>query len=119
MALPLSVSGLDRLKFSQESRQGGQLRVEFRLGACGQQILQSLLLFGRCPVVKIDEMLILDVCSSINEKAPSNDTASEVVRLRGAFDFVAPPPVHGTGGELLAYVYLKCFRKRNAGYQLS
>lgn len=83
MALPLSVSGLDRLKFRQESHQGGQLRVEFRLGACGQQIFRSLLLFGRRPVVKIDEMQILDVWSGINEKAPSNDTAAVVVRLRG------------------------------------
>ena len=51
--------------------------------AGGQQKLRSLLLFGCCPVVKIDEMLMLDVWSGINEKAPSNGTAAVVVRLRG------------------------------------
>lgn len=54
-----------------------------RLRAGGQQILRSLLLFGRCPVVKIYEVLMLVVWSGINEKAPSNDTAAVVVRLRG------------------------------------
>ena len=44
---------------------------------------ESRLQFGSRPVVKIDEMLMLVVWSGINEKAPSNDTASVVVRLRG------------------------------------
>ena len=44
---------------------------------------ESCLQFGSHPVVKIDEMLMLVVWSGINEKAPSNDTAAVVVRLRG------------------------------------
>ena len=44
---------------------------------------ENCLLFGSRPVVKIDEKLMLDFFSGINEKAPSNDTAAVVVRLRG------------------------------------
>ena len=44
---------------------------------------ENCLQFGSRPVVKIDEMLMLVVWSGINEKAPSNDTAAVVVRLRG------------------------------------
>ncbi len=44
---------------------------------------ESCLQFGSRPVVKIDEKLMLDFFSGINEKAPSNDTAAVVVRLRG------------------------------------
>ena len=44
---------------------------------------ENCLLFDSRPVVKIDEKLMLYLFSGINEKAPSNDTAAVVVRLRG------------------------------------